>query len=350
MQAEVFATSASMEDATRVCVTGGSGYIGSWIVKRLLERGYKVHATVRNSGDESKVGFLKSFPNAERGLVLFEADLYNPLDFEKAIRGCQYVFHVATPMHHDPNNSKFKDTSEAAVAGVKSIAESCIRSGTVRRLIYTATVMAASPRKDDTECFAEAMDESCWTPLNLSAPYHSEQFPEDYVKSKTQSERELLRYNGAIEIVSIALGLVGGSTIRPSLPVSLRALIAQATNDRAQYRMLRILEEVNGKVPVVHIEDACEAHIFCITQQHSISGRFLCASDYVKTADIARHIRESFPEIQIPEEFIEDTGREIAWGSSKLEEMGFKYKYDLKMIIEDSINCARMSGDITSQY
>ncbi|KAF8032476.1 hypothetical protein BT93_D1401 [Corymbia citriodora subsp. variegata] len=204
-----------MEDTTRVCVTGGSGYIGSWIVKRLLERGYTVHATVRNSGDESKVGFLKGFPNAQRGLVLFEADLYNPLEFEKAIRGCRYVFHVATPLRHDPNSSKFRDTTEAAVAGVKSIVESCIRSGTVRRLIYTATVMAASPRKDDTECFAEAMDESCWTPLNLSAPYSNEQFTEEYVKSKTQSERELLRYNGAIE----------------------------ATNDRARYRMLRILEE-----------------------------------------------------------------------------------------------------------
>ncbi|KAF8032477.1 hypothetical protein BT93_D1401 [Corymbia citriodora subsp. variegata] len=232
-----------MEDTTRVCVTGGSGYIGSWIVKRLLERGYTVHATVRNSGDESKVGFLKGFPNAQRGLVLFEADLYNPLEFEKAIRGCRYVFHVATPLRHDPNSSKFRDTTEAAVAGVKSIVESCIRSGTVRRLIYTATVMAASPRKDDTECFAEAMDESCWTPLNLSAPYSNEQFTEEYVKSKTQSERELLRYNGAIEVVSIALGLVGGSTIRSSLPDSLRVLIAQATNDRARYRMLRILEE-----------------------------------------------------------------------------------------------------------
>ncbi|KAI6702581.1 hypothetical protein NL676_011717 [Syzygium grande] len=335
-----------MGETTRVCVTGGSGYIGSWIVKRLLERGYTVHATVRNSGDERKVGFLKSFPNAETGLVLFEADLYNPHDFEKAIRGCQYVFHVATPLHHDPSSSKFKDTSEAAVAGVKSIAESCIRSGTVRRLIYTATVMAASPMKDDAKCFAEAMDESCWTPLNLSGPHSSEQFMEDYVKSKTQSERELLKYDGVIEIVSIALGLVGGSTIRSALPDSLRVLIAQATNDGTSYRVLRILEEVTGKVPVVHIEDACEAHIFCISKQRSISGRFLCASDYVKTADIAHHIKKSFPEIQIPEEFIEDTGREIVWGSSKLEETGFKYKYDLKTILEDSINCARMAGEI----
>lgn len=36
--------------AATVCVTGASGFIGSWLVKRLLERGYIVNATVRDTG------------------------------------------------------------------------------------------------------------------------------------------------------------------------------------------------------------------------------------------------------------------------------------------------------------
>ena len=36
--------------STRVCITGGSGFIGSWLVKKLLEKGHTVHVTLRSQG------------------------------------------------------------------------------------------------------------------------------------------------------------------------------------------------------------------------------------------------------------------------------------------------------------
>ena len=42
-------------DLQTVCVTGASGFIASWIVKMLLEKGYNVRGTVRNPGECSSV-------------------------------------------------------------------------------------------------------------------------------------------------------------------------------------------------------------------------------------------------------------------------------------------------------
>jgi len=61
--------------------------------------------------------------------------------------------------------AQFKSIEEAAIAGVKSIAETCIKSRTVRRLIYTGTVVASSPLKDDGTEYKDFIDETCWTPL-----------------------------------------------------------------------------------------------------------------------------------------------------------------------------------------
>ncbi|CAH9097222.1 unnamed protein product [Cuscuta europaea] len=325
-----------------VCVTGGAGYLASFLIKTLLERGYTVHATLRNLGDPTKVGLLKELPHAETKLKLFEADVYKPYEFAPAIRGCQVVVHMATPLQHTQQSTEYKNMLEAAVAGVRSIADSCIRSGTVKKLIYTATVMAASPLRDNATCFKDTMDETCWTPFDFPTPYHIDSFV-DYARSKTLAEKEVLGYNGKgdIQVVSLVTGAVGGrETLQSWMPESLGLFVSQVTNDKKRYEGLRFLEELVGKVPIVHLEDVTAAHIFCM-ENPEINGRFLCANSYLKSAEIASFYQHHFPAITIPQEFIEDTRRDIKWNSRKLEDAGFEYKYDYKMILLDSLECAK---------
>ena len=52
--------------------------------------------------------------------------------------------------------------------------ESCIKSGTVKRLIYTASVIAASPLKEDGKGLKHRLDESCWTSKDVVVPYINE--------------------------------------------------------------------------------------------------------------------------------------------------------------------------------
>ena len=60
-------------------VTGASGFVGSHVIKQLLELGYRVRATVRNAQDEAKTKFLRELvPTAKHPLELFSADLTTP--------------------------------------------------------------------------------------------------------------------------------------------------------------------------------------------------------------------------------------------------------------------------------
>ncbi|KDP25319.1 hypothetical protein JCGZ_20475 [Jatropha curcas] len=339
-----------MERDTKVCVTGGSGYLGSWLVKKLLEKGYIVHATLRNLEDTSKTGLLKSLPKANTNLFLFQADLYKPIEFEKAIHGCQFVFHVATPLFHDPNKtSGNKDKVEAAVAGDKSIVETCIRSKSVKRLIYTASVLAASPLNEDGITFRSCMDESCWTPLHLSFPFGS-QWLMDYVEGKTLAEKEVLSYNerdddSKMEVVTLVCGLVGGETILSHVPRSVEAIYSQVKGSLENYNALRFLEQVIGLIPILHVDDVCEAHIFCM-EKSSMEGRFICSATKTTSREIANYFSENYPEIKIDEEFMGESEREIILDTSKLTEMGFVYKYDLEKILDESLKFGRRVGDL----
>ncbi|RRT40480.1 hypothetical protein B296_00056872 [Ensete ventricosum] len=84
-----------------VCVTGAGGFIASWLVKLLLEKGYTVKGTVR-SPDDPKNAHLKAMEGAAERLILCKADLLDYDALREAIDGCQGVFHTASPVTDDP--------------------------------------------------------------------------------------------------------------------------------------------------------------------------------------------------------------------------------------------------------
>uniref|UniRef100_A0A7N1A3U1 NAD(P)-binding domain-containing protein n=2 Tax=Kalanchoe fedtschenkoi TaxID=63787 RepID=A0A7N1A3U1_KALFE len=77
-----------MDNKLVVCVTGGSGFIGSCLVQLLLERGYTVNATLRNLNDEKETKHLQGLEGAASRLRLFQIDLLHYDSILAAIRGC----------------------------------------------------------------------------------------------------------------------------------------------------------------------------------------------------------------------------------------------------------------------
>ncbi len=78
-----------------VAVTGSAGFIGGWVVRLLLEKGYRVRACVRDANDEKKTGFLKAMPGYTSGrLTLHSADLDEAGCFDEIFKGCHGVAHL----------------------------------------------------------------------------------------------------------------------------------------------------------------------------------------------------------------------------------------------------------------
>lgn len=118
-----------------ICVTGGSGFLASWVVKKLLDKGFKVHATTRKM---DKALFLRGLDGAtEDNLKIFDGcDFAVPNSFDAAIDGCYGVIHCASPFFNAGGTRE--NLVEPAVKGTEMVLDACNKFE-VQRVTLTAS-------------------------------------------------------------------------------------------------------------------------------------------------------------------------------------------------------------------
>lgn len=125
-----------------VMISGATGYLGGWIVRRLLEEGLTVHAAVRDPGNKAKVAHLTDIEADTPGtLKFFAADLLEWGSYKDAMEGCGIVIHAASPFTNTFDDPE-KELIEPAVQGTRNVLEQANRTESVQRVVLTSSCAA----------------------------------------------------------------------------------------------------------------------------------------------------------------------------------------------------------------
>lgn len=154
----------TIQQKEAVCVTGANGFIGSWLVKTLLEQGYTtIHACIYPGSDASH---LFSLPNvSSANLSIFEANLLDPKALSAAINGCSGVFHVASPCTLEDPRDPQTELVLPAVQGTLNVLQAALDSKpTVRRVVLTSSISALVPNSSWPSHIP--FNETSWTDLD----------------------------------------------------------------------------------------------------------------------------------------------------------------------------------------
>jgi cinnamoyl-CoA reductase len=261
------------------CVTGATGYISSYVVKLLLQRGYSVHGTTRSTAPE-KVEHLTSLPGAAERLKLFEADLLNEGAYDAAITGCVGVFHMASPFF------LAGQTEEAlippAVDGTKNVVASCIKLG-VKKVVLTSSTAAVYVQ------YGAKPAEYVYTEDDWSNEEAIRAHNFWYALSKQLAEKAA--WNAVegtnLSLVTMNPCLVVGPMLQPGLNTSCTAVLAYMNGSKKEV-------EASPKA-IVDVRDVALAHVLGM-EKGDYEGRTLLVGASFPWGDAKPWLADVVPE------------------------------------------------------
>ncbi|KAG2677986.1 hypothetical protein I3760_12G121800 [Carya illinoinensis] len=281
---------------TTYCVTGATGYIGSWLVKALLDSGYQVHATVRDP--PKSLSLISMWTGSER-LRLFQADLQEEGSFDEAVKGCDGVFHVAAPMqfsilaNEDIDSYVQSNIIDPAIKGTLNLLKACLKSKSVKRVVFTSSISTITA-KDSIGNWRSVVDESCQTPIDHV--WNTKANGWIYVLTKRLTEEAAFKFakENHIDLVSVITSTVAGPSLTLDVPSSIRVLLSPITGEPETFGILSAVNARMGSIALVHIEDICSAHIF-LMEHATAEGRYICCAQNCQMSKLVQHLAEEYP-------------------------------------------------------
>jgi len=250
-----------------VFVTGGTGFIGSYLIYYLLKDNPEIKALKRENSDLKYIKFIfkhlspfEPMPNGESWEQAFEriewvdGDILDVNSILDALQDVDIVYHAAALVSY--NQKKRDKIIETNVIGTANIVNACLQKG-IKKLAYLSSV-AALPRNDE-----EKVDETA-TPGDFK-------FNNAYSESKYRAEMEVWRGQAeGLDVTIINPGIVlGWGDFTNSSPEMFNTI----------YKGLKVYP--TGSTSFIDVRDVAKALIVLANNEDALNKRFIAITETI---------------------------------------------------------------------
>jgi nucleoside-diphosphate-sugar epimerase len=209
----------------KALVTGGGGFLGSNIVRMLLDKGVSVRSLQRSDNPDLKV----------LGVDIIRGDICDQATVINAAQDCDVIFHVAAKAGVWGD---YDDYYQCNVVGTKNVIDAC-KTHNIKKLIFTSSPSVVFSGDDEEN-------------INESVPY-PDYFLTAYQETKALAEQIILEVNcDTLSTVALRPHLIWG----PGDPHLVPRII-----ERAKTGKLRLVGQQNNLVDSTYVDNAARAHI-----------------------------------------------------------------------------------------
>jgi len=242
----------------KAIVTGANGFVGSAIVRQLLDSGHEVRALVREKSNRRSIEGLP--------IEICIGDIRDQSSLTRAMSGCQALFHVAADYRlWVPNPDEMYETN---ISGSCNVMLAAAEAG-IERVVYTSSVATLGLNRDGTP----ANEQTRATLDDMIGPYK---------RSKYLAEAEVRRLVDELGLPAVI--------VNPSTPVGPRDIKPTPTGQM-------ILQAVRGRMPayvntglnLVHVDDVAKGHLLAL-ERGAIGQRYILGGENVMLKEILDHI------------------------------------------------------------
>ena len=281
----------------RILLTGGSGYLGSVLTRKLLTNGH--HIRILDNFLFGK-GSLKDIQDNKK-LELVAGDIRDLSIVGKSLKNIDAVIHLASIVGTQSAELDSKVSTEINFMATRNIAELC-KIYKIKQFIFASTCSVYGAQPD--RLIAE----------------NSEVDPMDsYGLSKFQSERAILQTYDYPTI--LRLGTLFGASHRMRFDLAINLFIAQAMNKEK-------LTVFGGEQwrPFLHVDDAAEAFSFAV--ENKMEGTYNVVWKNLTINQMAKDVKKLIPsQVKLSKDIVDK--RDYRVSGKKLECFGFKAKKDI---------------------